>query len=182
MTRLKYLAISQIAGGTLVILGALHDPGTTPTHVHFSLYIAPVLFGAVSILAGVMLLLREPVSLYLTLAVQTLQILNLGAPVRLVLLAGLRLASTLSSNGLYGTLGIGGEFGFSLTAPDGTLGAGGLSFSGSLGYQITQGAPWTWSISLNWLALYLAYYVWRYSDEIASAWAATDGPAAPPAV
>jgi hypothetical protein len=170
MTKLSYIALSQIVGGLLVIVGALHSPTLTETSADVQIYIAPLVFGAVCILAGAMLLLREPIGLYLSLLVQGLQVLSLGAPFRFLFLAGLKVAVQLTSHGLQGAAAGGGEYAVTSEPFDAAISGLGIVVRAQLGFNWTlEGNP-SWSLQVNLVAVSLAWYLITHADSIVASW------------
>jgi hypothetical protein len=172
----RFLAFSQLIAAALLALGAAHDGTAAAGEFHLSLYLAPFILGAFTALAGILLLLREPLSLYLTFCVQALQVLNIGAPIRLICVAGLKAATILSSNGIQVALGLGGEAALNLSPTDAQLQGIGLAMNGNVGWQNEVGATWLWSYSVNWIPLYFAYYIWRNRNAIIADWATNESP------
>lgn len=166
----RVLALSQLLGAALLVAGSFYDLEGSGQGMSFRVLLAPLVFAAVSTTAGVLLILREPISLYLTLLVQALQTILIGAPVRWVFAAGLKAATIASPSGVQVQLGIAGEHLLTFAPPDAVPQGSGLVLQFVFGYLWTPLSDAAWSIGINWVPLLLAWYLWKDCDNIVAGW------------
>ena len=166
----RFLALSQLLGAAALVFGSLFDIHGSRQELQFRVLLFPVGFAALSALAGILLIIREPIALYLTLLVQGFQVILIGAPIRLVFAAGLKLATIVSTSGIQVQLGLAGEHLFTFDPPDALLQGHGLALQFAVGYLWTPLSQASWSIGINWVPLLLTWYLWKDSDNIVAAW------------
>ena len=162
---LRTIALAEIVGGALVILAYRLTAFTPGIALAPWQHVLGVLFGALAIVAGVLLLGRRPLGVRLSLAVQALQVLAItGMPdFRFVALAGPKLRLVLATTGVHLRAGFGGEFLLVPWARDGTLQAIAIELEIGGGYSPGPLADSTTTIGLNLLAILFVHHLWRAS-------------------
>lgn len=131
-----------------------------------------LLLSAASAVSGFLLLQREPLALPIAFVIQLLQVLGLGTPIRYVFLAGVRVGTLLSNGGVQLQFALGSEYSLTTNPPNGLVKGYGLNLQAYFGVQPFPLESSSWSFFINWVAVYLALYLWREGASIAASWKA----------
>lgn len=153
---LRFLALSEIAGGLLLILGIVSSLALAPQFIPPWNVPLATAFALLAISAGTLLLKRDPKGIPLSLLAQTLQAVSIGAGGRFVALAGVRISLVIASTGAALFLDGGGAFHLSTSAPDGSLEALGTLIKLHLGANAQTLNDSTRTIGINFLAIHFA--------------------------
>ena len=165
---LRAIALAEIVGGALVIIGyrlMAFTPGITLAAWQ---HVLGVLFGGGAVLAGVLLLVRRPLGVRLSLLVQAMQVVAITwvPAFSFVALAGPKLRLVLATTGVHLRAGFGGEFLLVPWARDGTLTAIAVQVELGGGYSPSPLAESTTTLGINLLALVFMGHLWRASTRV----------------
>jgi len=154
------IGLIEIIGGTLCIAGSVVPKPADPGTLLVSIPLLNVLAGALTVMAGLLLLLKERTGVVPSLGVQLAQVVNFSLGWRYVFLAGPKVTWVLASVGTLMDVGVGGNFLLTPTPSDGTLNALGYGASVYFGLMPHPLATSHWTIGVNLLAGYSVYRLW----------------------
>lgn len=158
---LRTLGYLELIGGVLCIVGSMRGSHPAPYNYHLSAKTLNVLAGSFSMLAGILLLMRERSGLWLSLAVQLAQVVSFSGAFRLVFMTGLKFVVIFASTGLGFDLG-GGGWAILISEPtDGALKAIGIEGHISFGIMAKPLETSIWALGINVVAALFAYHLWR---------------------
>jgi hypothetical protein len=153
--RMRLLAIMEIAGGLLAILGIALDVGLAPQLLPpWNIPLATI-FALLAISAGVLLLARDSRGIPLSLLTQGLQIVSISAGGRYTALAGIKISIVIASTGAALLLEGGGAFHLSTSGADGSFRAAGTMIEMHIGTNAQLLSESTFTVGINFVAIYL---------------------------
>ena len=158
---LRTMARLQIVGGICCVAGSLHPRGLEQGTYWFTVTLFPMAAGAVAAIAGILVLIREPRAVQLSLIVQAAQVLAFSGSGRFVFRAGLWATWLINSSGTGLVPGIGGHAIATMAPADGTLSALGYDLQVTLGLFGKGRATPAWSVGINLVAVYFTLLLWR---------------------
>jgi hypothetical protein len=149
-------------------MGSLIPRGLDEGTYWFTVVLFPVAAGSLAVVAGALLLLREPLGVYLSLLVQASQIAAFSGTWRFVFRTGIWVTWLINSSGSGILPGVGGQGAASTEPPDGTLSALGTFIQFKFGFFASGRATPEWSVGINLVALYLTWLLLRLIHQRAS--------------
>jgi hypothetical protein len=150
----RALAWTEVFGGIFGCAGAVTELRVGWDGFVGWIYLVPAGLGLLSLSAGLLLLARSRLGLLLSLPIQAAQMLVLGAPLRLVYLAGPKLLVIVSQVGVLFSLGATATVQAAWPAPDGSLRGEGLDFGAFIGVMPHPLAQAAWTLGVNLVPLF----------------------------
>lgn len=165
----RILAWTEILGGVLGCIGALTDLTGGPAGVFGRIYLVPAGLGLLSVAAGLLLVAGSRTGRRLSFVVQVMQLVVMGAPVRLVYIAGANLLLIVSQAGLLVSMGVTATVQVACPAPDGSLRGTGLNLGAFWGVLPRPLSEAEWTVGINLVPAMFIFLLLRHRPDLVGA-------------